>query len=172
MEEMIQMLAKAPEEERKALMTERLQMFASMPEEQRVESIAQLVQGLSTLKAKQREEFIKGRTMIIASLPEEARLAVMAGRMKAAMKVAPEVHESDMELTERAVPALPEALRDNFTQSMAQVKQSMGAEGAEGPSRVASRPGGAPTHHGQPMVLKGLLSKNYVCTVCGLKQPA
>ncbi len=126
MEEMIRMMADAPQEERKQMMTDRLKMFVEMPEDQRVESISQLVTGFSKLPPQKREELIAGRTMIIASFSEDQRKALVVGRMKAGMKVGPEIHESDMALTEKAVMNLPDDQKMAFMASMDAVKAGMG----------------------------------------------
>ena len=170
MEDMIKMMADAPEEERKQMMTDRLKMFAAMPEDQRVESISQLVTGFSKLPPEQREQLIAGRTMIVANLSEDERKAVMVGRMKAGMKVGAEIHESDMALTEKAAMGLPDDQKMAFMASMDAAKSEMGAM-MEKPAAPAAA-AGAPEHHGKPMQLKGLLSKKYVCSVCGYKQAA
>lgn len=169
MEDMIKMMADAPPEERKQMMTDRLKMFASMPEDQRVESISQLITGFSKLPAEKRQELIAGRTMIIANLSEGERKAVMVGRMKAGMKVGAEIHESDMELTNKAAMGLPDDQKMAFMASMDAVKAEMGGM-MEKPAAPAAA--GVPEHHGKPMQLKGVLSKKYVCSVCGYKQSA
>ncbi len=169
MEDMIKMMADAPEDERKQMMTDRLKMFATMPEEQRVESISQLVTGFSKLPPQKREELIAGRTMIIANLSEDERKAVMVGRMKAGMKVGPEIHESDLALTEKAAMNLPDKQKMAFKASMDEVKSEMGGM-MEKPA--APPKSGVPEHHGKPMELKGVFSKKYVCSTCGYKQAA
>ena len=169
MEDMIKMMADAPEDERKQMMTDRLKMFATMPEEQRVRSISQLLTGFSRLPPAQREELIAGQTAIIANLSEDERKAVMVGRMKAGMQVGPAIHESDMELTEKAAMNLPPDQRDAFMASMEAVKSEMG--GMMEKLAAPAQPG-IPEHHGKPMELKGLFGKKYVCSVCGYKQPA
>lgn len=167
MDAMIQMMASAPEEERKQMMTDRLKMFAAMPEDQRVESIAQLIVGFSRLPPAQREELVAARTLIIANLSEDERKAVIVGHMKAGRKVGPEIHRSDMQLTNKAALRLPDGQKIAFVDSMDAVKSEM-PEMAEGPPTSV----GVPEHHGKPMELKGLLGKKYVCSVCGFKQPA
>ncbi|MEE9592082.1 MAG: hypothetical protein V3W28_00685 [Thermoplasmata archaeon] len=172
MEDMIKMMADAPEEERKQMMTDRLKMFASMPEDQRVESISGLITGFSKLPPDKREELIAGRTMIIANLSEDERRAIMVGRMKAGMKVGPEIHESDMALTEKAAMGLPDDQKMGFMASMDAVKSEMGGMMEKDVDTAMEKIGGAPEHHGKPMQLKGVFSKKYVCSVCGYKQAA
>jgi hypothetical protein len=169
MEDMIKMMADAPQEERKQMMTDRLKMFASMPEDQRVESISQLITGFSKLPPEKREELIAGRTMIIANFSEDERKTLMVGRAKAGMKVGPEIHESDMALSEKAAMNLPDDQKMAFMASLNEVKAEMGGM-MEKPAAPAA--GGAPEHHGKPMQLKGVFSKKYVCSVCGYKQAA
>ena len=170
MEDMIKMMADAPEEERKQMMTDRLKMFAAMPEDQRVESISQLVTGFSKLPPAQREELISGRTKIIANLSEDERRAVMVGRMKAGTKVGPEIHESDMELTNKAAMGLPDAQKMAFMDSMEAVTSEMG--GMPEMAKTPPTKEGGPEPHGKPMELKGVFGKKYVSSVCGFKQPA
>ncbi|MFQ5838368.1 MAG: hypothetical protein ACE5HJ_06255 [Thermoplasmata archaeon] len=168
MEDMIKMIAEAPEEERKKMMKDRLQMFISMPEDKRVESISQLVTAFSKLKPKQREELIKGRTMLVASFSDKDRFTLMASRMKAGMKLPKDVHQSDMQLTEQSVPQLPAELKQNFMKTMEAVKKELMPQMA----KTAAPSAGPPTHHDKPMVLRGVFSKKYVCTVCGHKVSA
>ena len=168
MDDMIRMMAEAPEEEQKQMMTDRLLMFAAMPEDQRVNAISQLITGFSKLPPDQREKLIAGRTRILANLPEAERKAVMVGRMKAGMKVGPEIHDSDMELTTKAAMSLPDDKRAAFLASMDEVQAEMGGE----MERAAPPAMGAPEHHGKPMELKGVFGKKYVCSVCGYKQAA
>ena len=89
--------------------------------------------------------------------------------MKAGVKVGPEIHDSDMELTNKAAMRLPDAKRAAFLASMQEVQAEMGSE-MESPAAAAAM--GVPVHHGRPMELKGLLGKKYVCSVCGFKQAA
>ncbi len=169
MEDMIKMMADAPQEERKQMMTDRMKMFATMPEDQRVESISMMITGLSKLPPQKREQLIAGRTMIIANLSEDERKAVMVGRMKAGMKVGPKISDSDMALTEKAAMTLPDDQKMAFMASMDAVKAEMGGM-MEKPAAPA-RPG-VPEHHGKRMQLKGVFSKKYVCSTCGYKQAA
>ena len=126
MEDMIKMMADAPEEERKQMMTDRLKMFVEMPVDQRVESISELVSGFSKLPPQKREELIAGRTMIIANFSEDDRNVIMVGRMKAGMKVGAEIHESDMALTKKAAMNLPDDQKMAFMASLDAAKAEMG----------------------------------------------
>ncbi|MHA2280435.1 MAG: hypothetical protein ACXAC5_06260 [Promethearchaeota archaeon] len=49
-EDMVKMLADAPEEQRKKMITERLKMIASQPEDQRIKAVAGIVLAVSKLK--------------------------------------------------------------------------------------------------------------------------
>ncbi len=169
MDDMIRMMAEAPEEEQRQMMTDRLLMFAAMPEDQRVNSISQLITGFSKLPLDQREKLIAGRTQIIAKLPEAERKAVLVGRMKAGAKVGPWIHDSDMELTNKAAQSLPDDKRTAFLASMEEVQAELGSA-MKSPAAPAAMC--VPEHHGKPMELKGLLGKKYVCSVCGFKQAA
>ncbi len=169
MDDMIRMMAEAPEEEQNQMMTDRLLMFAAMPEDQRVNSMSQLITGFSKLPPDQREKLIAGQTRILAKLPEAKRKAVLVGRMKAGVKVGPEIHDSDMRLTNNAAMRLPDDKRAAFLASMEEVQAEMGSA-MESVAAPAAR--GVPEHHGKPMELKGLLGKKYVCSICGHKQAA
>lgn len=66
MNEMIKMLADAPEEQRQQMLTQRLKMIAGQPKEQRVKSLAGLITAVTELKEKKMNPFIATRTKIIS----------------------------------------------------------------------------------------------------------
>lgn len=164
MEDMIKMLGKAPAKERKAMVQQRLEMFLEMPDEKRVQSIKELVTGLSKLPDKQRRAVIKTRTEVMASFPAEGTLKLFRSRMMAGQQVAPEIHESDMKITEESVMKLPKNLQKNFMEAKETAMKAM-------PAMAPPAKPGVPTHHDRPMVKKGWFTKNWVCEVCGHKIP-
>lgn len=171
LEDMMKMLGKAPAKERKAMVQQRLEMFLEMPDQKRIESIKELITALSKLPDKQRKAVIQTRTEVMASFPTEQRAKLFKSRMMAGQQVPPEIHETDMKITEESVPKLSANLRKNFMETKEALMKAMPAMAPAAKMAPPAKPG-IPTHHDRPMAKKGWFTKNYVCQVCGHKIPA
>ncbi len=167
MDEMIKMLANAPEEQRRAMVRQRMDMFLSMPEENRVQGMRGMLLSIGKLSPDAKTRLIKTRTEVVASYPDPERKQLLQARMKAGMGLPKDVDTADMQAIERVLPQLPENLRANFVRTK---QEFMKAMGVSMPSPAAA--GGPPIHHGQPMELQGFFRKRYVCEICGAVQPA
>lgn len=126
MEDMMRMLADAPEEQRKTMMKSRFEMFAAMPEDQRLNGMGEMISALAKFSPDKRKRMIRTRNRVIAELPTDQRDTIMKSRLKLAMKLPKEVHETDMMTMMETLPELPEELRMTFTNSL---KQHMEAAG-------------------------------------------
>lgn len=166
MDQMVKMLANAPEEQRRAMVRQRMDMFLSMPEPNRVQGMQGMIQSIGKLSADERTRLIKTRTEIVASYPDAERKLLLQSRMKAGMGLPKELDATDMQTTERALPGLSEDLRSNFMKTKQELMKAMGV------SMPQAAPGGAPVHHGRPMALRGFFRKRYECSECGAIQPA
>lgn len=96
MDDMIKMLADAPEEQRKTMIIERFKMIATQPEDQRIESVKGILLAVFKLDPKKRQGFIRTRTNAMMELPEDARKAIQFARVKAGPTVPQEVNQIDM----------------------------------------------------------------------------
>jgi len=96
MDDMIRMLADAPEDQRKPMLAERMKMIASQPEPQRVQAVKDILIGVSKLDPKKRKDFVRTRTNLIAESPAEMRKTIQSARVKAGALVPEEVNQSDM----------------------------------------------------------------------------
>ncbi len=166
MDQMVKMLANAPEEQRRAMVKQRMEMFLSMPEDNRIQGMKGMVSSIGKLNADEKRRLIKTRTEVVASYPDEPRKVLLVSRMKAGMQLPKDVDESDMKTIKEVLPELPENLRANFMATQQDLMKSMGV------SMPAPAAVGTPVHHGRPMEKRGFFSKRYVCSVCGLAQPA
>jgi hypothetical protein len=115
MVEMMKMLAKAPEDQRKAQMRPRIEMLTPMPEQQRHEAIRGMMRAFHSprLTEEERRRLIRTRIEIIGEFPEEKRATIISSRM-AAMQVLPDIDRRDMEVMEAVMPHVAERARLNF----------------------------------------------------------
>ncbi len=167
MDEMIKMLANAPEEQRRAMVRQRMDMFLSMPEENRVQGMRGMLLSIGKLSPDAKTRLIKTRTEVVASYPDPERKHLLQARMKAGMGLPKDVDTADMQAIERVLQDLPENLRSNFMKTRQELMKAMGV--TKPVPAVASV--GPPTHHGRPMELRGFFRKRYVCDQCGAEQP-
>lgn len=124
MDDMVRMLASAPEGERKTMVKSRLQMFLGMPEEQRQMGIKGMITALHKLPPDQKRRMLKTRTEVIGEFAEEQRRTIMKSRMMA-MKDLPDVNMTDMQGTEQVMMEVPEGPRMAFMRTMQELKESM-----------------------------------------------
>lgn len=125
-EDMVKMLADAPEEQRKKMITERLKMIASQPEEQRIKSVAGIVLATSKLKKKKMAGFINTRTVAMTELPPEEGKALMVARVKAGKTLPEDVNMKDMKLIHQATLDWPEQKREMFSKKLQAVFDELG----------------------------------------------
>lgn len=93
---MVKMLANAPEEQRRKMVSDRLTMIASMPESQRTEAVKGILVAVSKLDAEKKKDFIRTRTNVMVELAPNTRKAIQTARVKAGALVPEEVNQSDM----------------------------------------------------------------------------
>ncbi len=118
MEDMMRMLADAPEEQRKAMMKSRLEMVAAMPEEQRLNAMTEMVSAIARFPDEKSKKMISTRNRIVAEFPPATRDTIMQARIKLAMKLPKDVNEKDMMIMMQTLSELPDNLKMNFTNSM------------------------------------------------------
>jgi len=126
MNEMIKMLADAPEEQRHQMLTQRLKMIAGQPEEQRIKSLAGLITAVTELKEKKMKPFIATRTKILMGLSPEEKESILVGRMKAGKMVGDKIHMTDMKLTLEAAKQMGEEKLKMLTGLMKQIAEKHG----------------------------------------------
>jgi len=98
-DDIVKMMADAPEEQRANMLTQRLKMLAGQPEEQRVKSLSGLITSVTKLKPKKMKPFIATRTKVLMGLSKEEIEALLVGRLKAGKMVDEKVHKMDMMTT-------------------------------------------------------------------------
>ncbi len=96
MDDMIRMLADAPEDQRKTMLSERIKMIAAQTEPQRVEAVKDILIGVSKLDSKKRKDFVRTRTNLIVEAPADMRKTIQQARIKAGGLVPEDVNQSDM----------------------------------------------------------------------------
>jgi hypothetical protein len=117
MEDMIRMLADAPEEQRKAMMKSRFEMLAAMAEDQRLNGMSEMITAVTRLPEAKRKQMIGTRNLVVAEFPPATRDAIMKSRIQLAMRLPKDVNDLDMMTMMQALPALPENLRMTFMNS-------------------------------------------------------
>lgn len=167
MDEMIKMLANAPDEQRRAMVRQRMDMFLSMPEENRIQGMRGMLLSIGKLSSDAKRRLIRTRTEVVAGYPDEQREQLLLARMKAGMGLPKDVDTADLQTIEQVLPELPDDLRTSFVRTKQELMKAMGI------SMPTPTPagGGPPVHHGQPMKLQGFFRKRYVCETCGFAQP-
>jgi hypothetical protein len=125
-EDMVKMLADAPEEQRKKMITERLKMIAGQPEDQRIKSVAGIVLAVSKLKKKRMAGFINTRTLAMLELPPEEGKVLMVARVKAGKTLPEDVNMKDMKLIHQATLDWPEQKREMFNKKLQTVFDELG----------------------------------------------
>jgi hypothetical protein len=118
MEDMIRMLADAPEEQRKPLLKSRLEMLAAMPEEQRLNGMSEMITAVARLPPEKRAKLISTRNAVIAEFPPATRDTVMQARIKLAGQLPKEVNEVDMAAMLQTASTLPANLQATFLESL------------------------------------------------------
>ncbi len=96
MEDMVKMLADAPEDQRRKMVADRFTMIAAMPEIQRTEAVKGILVAVSKLDPKKKKDFIRTRTNVMVDSSPETRKAIQTARVKAGALVPEEVNQSDM----------------------------------------------------------------------------
>ena len=168
MDQMVKMLANAPEEQRRVMVKQRMDMFLSMPEDNRIQGMKGMLASIGKLNAEEKRRLIKTRTEVVASYPEEQRKTLLVSRVKAGMQLPRDVDAADMSTIQAVLPELPENLRSNFMATQQALMKSMGIST---PAPAPASRGGVPVHHDRPMELRGFFQKRYECSVCGHTQP-
>lgn len=125
-EDMVKMLADAPEEQRKKMITERLKTIASQPEEQRIKSVAGIVLAGSKLKKKKWASFVATRTLVMTELPFEEGDAVMHARVKASKTLPEDVNMNDFQLIHEAAIKWPEEKQKKFGKYLKGIFEELG----------------------------------------------
>ena len=119
---MMKMMAGMPHMMRKPMMKGRINQLLSLPEEKRQESIRDMVGAFHNpeVKQKTREKLVATRVEIIGEPPEDKRRTIVTSRIEA-LKVAPELEETDRKVQERVLPKVSESARKAFKQTWDQV---------------------------------------------------
>ncbi len=127
-EGMIKMIADAPAEQRKAMITERFKMIAGQPDEQRVMTIKGLLLASSKLGDKKRKEFIKSRTEAVSELEPDVRKLIQEARVKGGAEIPEEVNMADMMIIMQVIQEWPEPKRNMFKENLGAVFKGLGME--------------------------------------------
>jgi hypothetical protein len=114
MEDMIKMIADAPEEQRLQMVTERVKMIAGQPDDQRVQSVKGMVVAISKLDDKKKGPFHITRIKAIMNLSPEERLAMMVARAKAVPELPEAVDKEDTKYVFQTVKTYPEEAQKAF----------------------------------------------------------
>ena len=128
MDDMIKMLADAPEEQRKTMIIERFKMIGSQPEEQRVQSVKGILLAVAKLDPKKKQDFIRTRTNAMLELPQDTRKAIQVARVKAGGQVPEEVNQSDMMGILQTCMAWPKERHKMFMDNLGAVFKDLGMQ--------------------------------------------
>ena len=120
---MMKMLAGMPHMMRKPMMKGRINQLLSLTEEKRQESIRDMIGAFHSkqVKPKARESLVATRKEIVGELPESKRRTIINSRTQA-LKVAPELDESDRLMQEKVLPKLSQQTRNAFKKTWDQVR--------------------------------------------------
>ena len=112
---MMKMLAGMPHMMRKPMMKGRINQLLSLTEEKRQESIRDMIGAFHStkVKAKARESLVATRVEIVGELSEDKRRTIISSRAEA-LKVAPELDETDRRVQEKVLPNLSQSTRNAF----------------------------------------------------------
>ena len=126
MDEMIKMLADAPEEQRKSMLFQRLKMLAGQPDEQLVNSLAGLITAVNKLKPKKMKPFIATRTKVIMGMEKEEVEKIITARLKASKVVEEQVHKTDLMTTMEVAKEMGEEKFNMFSGMMKKIAEKHG----------------------------------------------
>ena len=120
---MMKMLAGMPHMMRKPMMKGRINQLIALSEEKRQESIRDMIGAFHSdkVKPKARESLVATRVEIVGELSEEKRRTIISSRAEA-LKVAPELDETDRRVQEKVLPNLSQKTRDAFLTTWQQVQ--------------------------------------------------
>ena len=120
---MMKMLAGMPHMMRKPMMKGRINQLLSLTEDKRQESIRDMIGAFHSkqVKPKSRESLVATRIEIVGELSEEKRRTIINSRTEA-LKVAPELDETDRLVQEKVLPKLSEKTRNAFMTTWEQVR--------------------------------------------------
>jgi len=120
---MMKMLAGMPHMMRKPMMKGRINQLLSLTEDKRQESIRDMIGAFHSkqVKSKAQESLVSTRIEIVGELPEEKRRTIINSRYEA-LKVAPELDETDRLMQEKVLPKLSEKTRNAFVTTWEQVR--------------------------------------------------
>ena len=112
---MMKMLAGMPHMMRKPMMKGRINQLLSLTEEKRQESIRDMIGAFHStqVKGKARESLVATRVEIVGELSEDKRRTIISSRTEA-LKVAPELDETDRRVQEKVLPTLSQSTRKAF----------------------------------------------------------
>ena len=115
---MMKMLAGMPHMMRKPMMKGRINQLLALSEEKRQESIRDMMGAFHSdkVKPKARESLVATRVEIVGELPEEKRRTMISSRTEA-LKLAPELDQTDRSVQERVLPKISQSSRDAFLAS-------------------------------------------------------
>ena len=126
MEDMIKMLADAPEEQRLQMVTERVKMIAGQPDDQRVQSVKGMVLAISKLDDKKKGPFHGTRIKAIMSISPEERMALMVARARAVSELPEDVDKEDTRYVFQSVKGYPEEKQQAFMAALTKAFDTAG----------------------------------------------
>ena len=120
---MMKMMAGMPHMMRKPMMKGRLNQLLALSEDKRQESIRDMIGAFhsSQVKGKASESLVATRVEIVGEMSEEKRRTIISSRTEA-LKVAPELDETDRRVQEKVLPKLSEKTRTAFLTTWQQVQ--------------------------------------------------
>ncbi len=125
---MMKMLAGMPHMMRKPMMKGRINQLLTLTEEKRQESIRDMIGAFHStqVKPKARESLVSTRIEIVGELPEAKRRTIIASRIEA-LKVAPELAQTDQQMQEKVLPKLAQPTRNAFLATWEDVQGKPGS---------------------------------------------
>ena len=125
---MMKMLAGMPHMMRKPMMKGRINQLLTLTEGKRQESIRDMIGAFHStqVKPKARESLVSTRIEIVGELPEAKRRTIIASRIEA-LKVAPELAQTDQKMQEKVLPKLAQPTRNAFLETWEDVQGKPGS---------------------------------------------
>ncbi len=121
---MMKLLASMPGMMRKPMMKGRINQILSLSEEPRQESIREMFGAFHSpkVKDKARDKLIATRIEVVGELPEQKRRSLISSRI-AGLQATPHIDEADRRVQERVLASVPQAARQAFATTWAEVAE-------------------------------------------------
>ncbi|GMQ97690.1 MAG: hypothetical protein BMS9Abin17_0190 [Acidimicrobiia bacterium] len=118
MDQMVRMLASAPEEKRTSMLSDRLAVFAGQDEVSRERGMKGMLVAALQLPEDDYQKIAASRFRAVNELDQETRMTLMMSHAATVKSLAPEQQQKEMKAMKQIVSGLPEDKRDQTMKMM------------------------------------------------------